>query len=422
MIELQILKLLLNKENWNKYNATVYQEKYLNHFKETNPYVNKLLLSLIGLQEANYQSSVPLLSPEALKTQLFSDYPGLLLSDEKQVYEELFQKLAETEVPEDASKTVLERLREAYLASSIEGIAHEVCEQRKPFSALLEACNTLDLPEEGVEEGDYADLDLGKALTKRQAAGELNWRLKYLRKSLGPLRKGDFGFIFARPESGKTTFLISEVCYFLAQTERPILWFANEEEATGIISRMYSALLAVPISTILAAPASYVDEFLQKGGSKIRLCDNAGIRKGQLYQKVRDEEPALVIIDQLDKVHGFDAERHDLLMKAKYQWARELAKEYCPVIGVCQAGGTAEGKMWLDFNDVDSSHTAKQGEADWIMGIGKSNNDDLKSIRYLNVLKNKLLGGPDSVPELRHSKTQVKINLERFIYEDIVYK
>jgi transketolase len=35
-----------------------------------------------------------------------------------------------------------------------------------------------------------------------------------------------------------------------------------------------------------------------------------------------------------------------------YIWARELAKEFAPVIGVCQAGASGENKMWLDMNDV----------------------------------------------------------------------
>lgn len=364
-------------------------------------------------------------SCSALQSQFFSDYPGTLYSDERGIYEELFNKLESIETP-DAPETVLERLREAFVALSIEGIAHDVSEHRKPFSALLEACSdlgqgsTLEPPE---EEG-VAELDLGKALKNRNDNGLLNWRLRYLRKALGPLRKGDFGFIFARPESGKTTFLISEVSNFLPQIslEHPILWIANEEEATGIVSRLYCATLNVPIAKVLEKPSHYVNDFMAAGGNKILLYNSASIGKRKISALAKEKQPSLIIIDQLDKIHGFDAERYDLKMKSIYQWARELAKDYCPVIGVCQAGGTAEGKMWLDMNDVDSSHTAKQGEADWILGIGKSANEEVSSLRYLSILKNKLLGGSESDPALKHSKTQVRIDLEKFIYADIVYK
>ncbi len=366
------------------------------------------------------------LTVDSVSSKLYADYPGILMSDDKPVYEELFQKLENTPDPGDASKTVLERLREAFVASSIEGIAHAVAEQQQPFTALLEAFEKadverkLDLAEEVGE--TWAELDLEKALVERNSKGALTWRLKYLNKSLGPLRKGDFGFIFARPETGKTTFLISEISNFLPQIDSKILWIANEEESTGIVARLYSSVLSIPISKILDNPSKYVDEFLEKGGNKIKLCNSASIRQKDINKFLEEEEYDLAIFDQLDKIHGFDAERYDLLMKAKYQWAREMAKKYCPVIGVCQAGGSGEGKQYLEMTDVDSSYTAKQGEADWILGIGKSDNEDLSSVRYLNILKNKLLGGGDSDPLLKHSKTHVKINLDIFRYEDIIYR
>lgn len=402
----------------------MYQPKYLDYVKESNQFVYKLLLSL----KAYYTIDIPGrqcldCTTDLLSCQLFSDYPGILYSDDKPVYEELFKKLASLPEIEDAPTTVLERFRETFLASSILGIAHDVTELRRPFSALLEACSGLEAPkiEESNEEA-FAELDLGLALAERNSMGLLEWRLKYLRKSLGPLRKGDFGFIFARPESGKTTFLISEISHFLTQTKDNILWIANEEESTGIITRLYSSVLSTPISVVLGEPQRFVAPFLEQGGKQIHLCNSSSVGKRRIKEYCEEFQPALIVIDQLDKVHGFDAERHDLKMKAIYQWARELAKEYCPVIGVCQAGGSAEGKMWLDMNDVDSSHTAKQGEADWIMGIGKSANEDLANIRYLHILKNKLLGGGESDPALKHSKTQVKINLDLFRYEDIIYK
>ncbi|MCL5460081.1 hypothetical protein M3M33_15700, partial [Loigolactobacillus coryniformis] len=74
--------------------------------------------------------------------------------------------------------------------------------------------------------------------------------------------------------------------------------------------------------------------------------------------------PSLVVIDQIDKVKGFTGDREDLKLGAIYQWARELAKTHCPVIGVCQADGTAEGVKWLNMGHVTSAKTTKQAEAD----------------------------------------------------------
>ncbi|MEX5624037.1 hypothetical protein ABFV62_28325, partial [Pseudomonas syringae] len=55
--------------------------------------------------------------------------------------------------------------------------------------------------------------DLESLLSKTYDGGGLSFRLSALRKMLGPLRKGNFGFIFARPETGKTTFLASEITH-----------------------------------------------------------------------------------------------------------------------------------------------------------------------------------------------------------------
>ena len=85
---------------------------------------------------------------------------------------------------------------------------------------------------------------------------------------------------------------------------------------------------------------------------------------------------------------------------------------------MCQAGGTAEGKKYLDMNDVDSSHTAKQGEADWIIGIGKSNDPGFEAVRYLSVCKNKLPHTEGMEPSMRHAKTEVFINEDIARYED----
>ena len=126
----------------------------------------------------------------------------------------------------------------------------------------------------------------------------------------------------------------------------------------------------------------------------------------------------MIIFDQIDKIKGFKADRNDLELKAIYQWAREIAKKYAPVIAVSQASGEAEGKLWLTMDMVDGSKTGKQGEADWILGIGKEQ-DNTSRLRFLNICKNKLIGDVDTLPELRHGSTQVLIRPEVARYEDI---
>lgn len=71
------------------------------------------------------------------------------------------------------------------------------------------------------------------------------------------------------------------------------------------------------------------------------------------------------------------------------------------------------------MDDVDSSKTAKQGEADWILGIGKTNDPEPNTIRHLHLSKNKLAGDPDSIATLRHGSQEVIIVPEIARYVDL---
>jgi len=133
----------------------------------------------------------------------------------------------------------------------------------------------------------------------------------------------------------------------------------------------------------------------------------------------KEHLPALVIFDQIDKIQGFKADREDLLLGSIYQWGRELAKRYAPVIGVSQADGQGEGVRWLTMAHVANAKTAKQAEADWILGIGTIPDSGWESIRFLNISKNKLMGDTDTDPKQRHGKLQCLIEPEHARYKDL---
>jgi hypothetical protein len=84
---------------------------------------------------------------------------------------------------------------------------------------------------------------------------------------------------------------------------------------------------------------------------------------------------------------------------------------------VCQADGTGEGVKWLNMGHVANAKTAKQAEADWILGIGKSNDDGLSYVRNFNISKNKLSGDEDTLPEMRHGRFEcvIKPDIARYI-------
>jgi hypothetical protein len=68
---------------------------------------------------------------------------------------------------------------------------------------------------------------------------------------------------------------------------------------------------------------------------------------------------------------------------------------------------------------VANAKTAKQAEADWILGIGKSHDVGWETIRFLHLSKNKLMGDKDTDPTMRHGKVEVVIKPEIGRYVDL---
>lgn len=161
--------------------------------------------------------------------------------------------------------------------------------------------------------------------------------------------------------------------------------------------------------------------FNNNGGQCIKIFDSANIHRRQVEQLCKELNPSIVIFDQIDKIKGFADDRDDLRLGAIYIWARELAKTYCPVIGVCQADASGEGKRWLTMENVANAKTAKQAEADWILGIGKTHDSALEYMRHLHLSKNKLSGDSDTDPSLRHGKCDVSIDPQIARYIDVEY-
>ena len=252
----------------------------------------------------------------------------------------------------------------------------------------------------------------------------LRWRLNTLNKMLGSIRGGDFGFIFARPETGKTTFLASETTFMaeqLSEDAGPIIWFNNEEAGNKVKIRCYQASLGASLAAINSNPKGAHKSFMEKTHGKLLLLNPKGSISKRMVEKIVSQyKPSLVLYDQVDKITGFDNDREDLRLGSIYQWARELGIAHgFPSIAVCQADGSGEGQKWLTMGNVANAKTAKQAEADWIIGIGKTPDVGYENLRYLHASKNKLAGDPDTDPSLRHGKVEVIIRADIARYIDI---
>lgn len=412
MVEKQLIKLFCEDKNlFTKYYSYVKIDyikiNYNNIYKlfiSINNYYNKYNNNNITKEELDiiYNSSYVLKDSERKELSLLLD--------------EIFsQEITNPEV----AIGLLEEHRRRSLAGQVVKVALEVEEGTTPIEDLLELFNKFEHQEVEVNEAKSVDMDLENLYESQIATQGLRWRVNWLNKSLGSLRKGDFGFIFARPETGKTTFLASEITHMVSQTDGEVLWFNNEEQGNKVAIRCYQAALGLLTDELFVDRTKSKQDYFDLTGNRIKIFDfEDSSTRSRIDAILKSHKPALIIFDQIDKIKGFKGDRNDLELKAIYQWAREVAKTYAPVIAVSQASGEAEGKLWLTMDMVDGSKTAKQGEADWILGIGKEQDNTSRS-RYFNIVKNKLLGDTDTLPDLRHGSTQVLIKPEVARYEDI---
>ncbi|CAB5222527.1 AAA domain containing protein [uncultured Caudovirales phage] len=413
MVEEQIIKLFCE----DKYIFTKYY-KYvnINYIKVNYSNLYKLFITIDNYY--NKYNNNNNINKQELELVYNSNY--LLKDSERKELTELINRILDNEVSNKETVIgLLEEHRRRCLAGEVARTALDVEDGKASIESLLALFNDFEHQEVEATEAKAIQFDLRKLHETQVATPGLRWRLNFLNKSLGSLRQGDFGFIFARPETGKTTFLASEISKMIQQTDGEVLWFNNEEQGNKVAIRCYQAVLGVTTEKLFSNLDMYQKQFEDLVQNRIKIYDfEDSSRASRIEAILKESNPALIIFDQIDKIKGFKGDRNDLELKAIYQWAREIAKTYAPVIGVSQAGGEAEGKLWLTMDMVDGSKTAKQGEADWILGIGKEQ-DNTSRTRYLNITKNKLLGDSDTLPELRHGSAQVLIKPEIARYEDL---
>lgn len=421
MNELILIKyFIINKDIYNKYNKYINIDYIRSNYQELHRIYNTITYI--------YNNNININTIDDFKAYFYNMYPSIGRSKEADVYETLFQRLQEVNISDHALDTLLEGHRTRYIASELAEVCWGSSNGQRTPQELLESLqrgveslsDNTSIVDESVEEFVTDNIDI--LLDRTYASKGLQWKLVTLRKMMGSLRKGNFGVVFARTDSGKTTFVVDSGVHFAKQMDAPLLHFNNEEEGEVLKVRYIQAALGKTVSEINQNRLKSIQDFLAITKGNIKIKDSAIIHRREIEELCRKHKPGLIVIDSLDDIDGFQAERDDLVYKKIYKWARELAKKHCPVIGVCQAAATAEGKEWLEMDDVAYAKTAKQASADWILGIGRSHDSGKEYLRSFYLPKNKLPGDEDFMPEYRNGKIRVQINPEIAQYEDIQFR
>jgi hypothetical protein len=403
MIEHSILKLFVQDESlYEKYHNVV----KLDYVRENYPVLYKAFKCL------------PVGSLEALEAKYLTLYPAIKDGD-RQSLRTLIESVQSADEAEEIIPYLEKHLTQAW-ANDVAHLALDVAQGSdvaKLDEAIAQRESTLEIAANDVE---FISTDLAELMEQDTVEGGLHWRLNCLNQSLGPLRKGNFGHIFARVNTGKTAMWVSEVTHMVQQVEKPILIFFNEEQGRDVVYRMYNAITGMTYLELTTNVKRAKDIWEQKVGDKIKFIDDPSkVNKITMEKIIAQVGPALIIIDNMDKVKGFSADRKDLLLHEIYKWGRDLAKTYCPVITVGQADNSGHNSKVIDESQMADSKTAKPSEMDFIIGIGREDKEGYENMRYITVSKNKLRGDANTIEEMRHMRGKpVKILTQYSIYED----
>lgn len=412
---LELLPYLLNRENYLKYRKYVPEPQEV-VLKRIFSYLDEMSNQLArDLQFGEFSNYVLACWPNVTK----SDKDTLELANA------LLRKLSEVCQQEDSAQLVLERIRDRENSYKLAELYLQYSDGKITKEELSERSNALAEPftMTSEDEDPFVSETLSELADDRRNHPGLSWRLNSLNRSLGPLRT-DFGFIFARPEVGKTSWLCSEGSYMLQQLVEagggPLLWINNEEESKKVKSRFIQSWFGVTAQELWQNSDHFSKLFEEETQGKFLITRNSTTQRYEIERMIKQTQPGLIICDALDALEGFKADREDLRLGSIFKWAQEVSKaQQCPFIGVTWADGTAEGVKYLHMGHVTNAKTEKQKPAGFILGIGSQHDDRFQSVRHFYVSKNKLDGGVDSEESMRHAKIDVLIKPEIARFEDI---
>ena len=252
--------------------------------------------------------------------------------------------------------------------------------------------------------------DLDELLDDVAADPDFPFDFNLIQEEVPGLDRGNFGILFARPEVGKTTFCCFLAASYIRQGQKVVYW-ANEEPADRIKLRIIQSFFEVTDEEMRQQRASLAERYLTEVAPYLRVMDSVGTSVEEADEYAKLNKPDVMFMDQLDKfrIKG-EFNRQDERLKAIYVYAREIAKRNKMLVwAVSQASYEAHDRQFIDYSMLDNSRTGKAGEADIIIGIGKTGSSEVENdVRHICVSKNKLNGW--------HGMIHAQIDINKGVY------
>ena len=384
MMEKELIKLLLNKNFYDKNKSKLSKEFFTNGTG-----------ALYETIQSAHQDSDQDLSIGEVSTLHLEVYNPALSKAARDNFDVLINEIKDIELPnEKIAQNIIRSLFKRGIAQHVAQIATDIYNGSDiDFSEIKKH---LDVTFEEVNEYEYVTGNIDNLLDQLKDNTKWKFNLAPLSDKVNGVGDGNLVIIFARPEAGKTAFwvnLVSGVDGFASQGAK-VCALINEEPAVRTQMRLINAHTGMTFDEIRADKVEANRRWAEIR-KNIKILDTVDWSLDDVDEFVQKEKPDILVVDQLDKVNvkGSFA-RTDEKLRAIYTGAREIAKRNnCCVVAVSQASADGHGKFDLTFDMMEGSKTGKAAEADVIIGVGHRDKLDTdERIRSLAISKNKITG------------------------------
>jgi len=399
-IDRQVLGFCLNVDFFNKVKNKIDRTMFDNELKD--------IFDTIVYSHTKYERS---LSVAELST-IFNDRNPAMPDSSRSRVQTMINELV---APQESDELHTDIVNNLWLRDRARQIGEKALEiftgDSDEFGELKKLIDTVDDGRIG-DKTTYTivDKDLNELLTEEAGDRDFPFTFNLINENINGLDRGSLGILFARPEVGKTTFCSFLAASYIKQGFTVVYW-ANEEKATKIKLRIIQSYFALTTKEMLEQRFELIERYRKEIGPYLTIMDSVGTSIEEVDEYAKLNKPDIMFCDQLDKfrIKG-EYNRGDERLKETYVTAREIAKRNsCLVWAVSQASYDAHDRQFIDYAMLDNSKTGKAGEADIIIGIGKTGSSEVDNIiRHICISKNKINGW--------HGMINAQIDKDRGVY------
>jgi KaiC/GvpD/RAD55 family RecA-like ATPase len=406
MIELSLIKTLLNKEFYDQHKGIRCPDKIFT--KDT-----RKIKQALDTAMQTYEEDMSVSDLEAV----FMGLNQTMTTATKAAFQDLFRRLDKAEpIKKDIAEDTLSHLFQQYVGEQVANLGFDFVNgsqnSLEPLRRLLEDYKDDFTPNLRI---DWDDIDIDTLLAANNLETQWKFNIPSLRRKVEGVSNGHLLVVGARPNTGKTSFhasLVAGIDGWASQGAKCIV-LCNEESYERVGARYLSAATNMSMDEV-KENVSLARKRYDPVKQNIRIKDSTNKDMKWVEAVVKNEKPDIVVLDMGDKFATKNSDKSDIYLKDAAIHARNIAKQHnCCVIWMSQLSAVAEGKVYVDQSMMEGSKTGKAAEADLMVLISKDpiveGQSEESTRRHLNIAKNKLKGG-------WHGVVHCELDGERSLY------